>query len=152
MMDQAKEIGHNLDDPAVAQGISRYINVMTGRGGLGKGEAVADELNMALYSPGLISSRLQILAAPVQSAAGKGFIAELPVGMRKEAAKSYASIIGVNTTALSLAALAGNTVELDPLSSDFMKMKDGDTRLDFGGGLQHQEEGLLLRPAQSVWL
>lgn len=135
MMEQAKGLGHDLDDPEISKGISRYINVMTGRGGLGNLEKVVGELNNVLYSPGLISSRLQILTAPVASAAGKGFIADLPKGMRKEALKSYAAIGSVNTTALGLATMAGLTVNLDPRSSDFLKAKDGDTRLDFGGGL-----------------
>lgn len=135
MMEQAKKLGHDLDDPEISKGISRYINVMTGRGGLGNLEKIVGELNNVLYSPGLISSRLQILTAPVTSVAGKGFIADLPKGMRKEALKSYAAIGAVNTTALGLATMAGLTVNLDPRSSDFLKAKDGDTRLDFGGGL-----------------
>lgn len=135
MMEQAKSLGHDLDDPEISKGISRYINVMTGRGGLGNLEKIVGELNNVLYSPGLISSRLQILTAPVTSVAGKGFITDLPKGMRKEALKSYAAIGAVNTTALGLATMAGLTVNLDPRSSDFLKAKDGDTRLDFGGGL-----------------
>lgn len=136
MLNQAKSIGHDIDDPAITKGISRYINVMTGRGGLGSLEKASTTLNNVFYSPGLISSRLQILAAPVQAVAGKGFIAELPKGMRMEAAKSYAAIIAFNTTALSLAVMNGKDVSLDPFSTDFLKMKDGNTRLDFGGGLQ----------------
>lgn len=136
MLQQAADIGHDVSDPAIAKGISRYINVMSGRGGLGDLESASTALNNVFYSPGLISSRLQILTAPVAAAGRKGFIADLPVGMRKEAAKSYAAIIGANTTALSLAVMAGNEVNLDPRSSDFLKMKDGNTRLDFGGGLQ----------------
>lgn len=135
MIEQAQKLGHDVNDPTVAAGISRYINVMTGRGGLGNLEKNVKELNNVLYSPGLISSRLQILSAPVQSIAGKGFIADLPAGMKMEAAKSYLGIIGFNTAALTTAAIAGKTVNLDPLSSDFLKLKDGDTRLDFAGGL-----------------
>jgi len=135
MLEQAKKLGHDIDDPDIAAGISRYINVMTGRGGLGNLEKNVKELNNVLYSPGLISSRLQILSAPVQSIAGKGFIADLPAGMRMEAVKSYVGIIGFNSAALTTAAIAGKNVNLDPLSSDFLKLKDGDTRLDFAGGL-----------------
>lgn len=135
MLEQARKLGHDVDDPAVAAGISRYINVMTGRGGLGNLEKNVKELNNVLYSPGLISSRLQILSAPVQNIAGKGFIADLPAGMKMEAVKSYVGIIGFNTAALTTAAIAGKNVNLDPLSSDFLKLKDGDTRLDFAGGL-----------------
>lgn len=135
LMNEAKDIGTDITDPEVAKGIANYINIMTGRGGLGSLKSATEALNNVFYSPGMISSRLQILAAPVQASVGKGFIAELPKGLRKEAAKSYASIIGLNTTALGLAGLAGNTVGLNPLSSEFLKAKDGDTRLDFGAGL-----------------
>lgn len=134
MLEEAKAINPG-DNPAVAEGISRYINVMTGRGGLGSLEKNVKELNNVLYSPGLISSRLQILTAPIQALTGKGFIADLPEGLRKEAAKSYAGIVGVNALALTLATAAGLDVNLDPRSSDFLKAKDGNTRLDFGGGL-----------------
>ena len=135
LLKQAARAGNDMTDPAVSSGIARYINVMTGRGGLGSLGPASSALNNVLYSPGLISSRLQILAAPVQSIAGKGFIADLPKGLKLEAAKSYSAIIAANTTALSLAVMAGKTVNLNPTSSDFLKMKDGDTRLDFGGGL-----------------
>lgn len=136
MIAQAEKLGYSKNDPEVARGIANYINVMTGRGGLGKLEPATEVLNNIAYSPGLISSRLQILTAPVTSVTGKGFISELPKGMRVEAAKSYAGIIAFNSTALTLAYMAGKSVNLDPRSSDFMKLKDGDTRLDFGGGLQ----------------
>lgn len=149
----AERLGHDLKDPAVTKGISRYINVMTGRGGLGKLEPAAGALNGALFSPHLISSRLQMLAAPAQAVAGKGMIADLPKGLRKEAAKSYAAMIGAYSTAIGLASLAGYEVVSDPRSSDFGKIRDGNTRVDLGAGLiQYITAGTraLMRESTSV--
>lgn len=133
MIDEASKAG--LDPADVGKSVARYINVMTGRGGLGKLESVSEELNLALFSPRLISSRLQILTAPAQAVFGKGFIADLPPALRKEAAKSYASIIGQYGIAAGAATLAGMTIEDNPLSSDFGKIRDGNTRVDMGAGL-----------------
>lgn len=135
MLAKAGEIGHDVADPKVARGIARYIGVMTGRGSLGSLEKVSNELNLVLYSPGMVSSRLQILAAPVQALGGRGMIADLPKGLRAEAAKSYAAMAAYQSSLIGLALFAGKTVSTDPLSSEFMKIKDGDTRLDLGGGL-----------------
>lgn len=149
----AEKLGHDLNDPAVTKGIARYINVMTGRGGLGKLEPAAGALNGALFSPRLISSRLQMLTAPVAGIAGKGMIADLPKGLRREAAKSYAAMIGAYSTAIGLASLAGYSVVDDPRSSDFGKIRDGNTRVDLGSGLiQYITAGTraLLRESTSV--
>lgn len=135
MLEQARKLGHDIDDEKVLKGISNYINVMTGRGGLGEAERASKLLTSIFFSPRLISSRMQILTAPLLAPFGKGFIADLPKGMRKEAVKSYVGMMSTYTTALSLAVAAGYTVELNPLSSDFGKIKDGNTRVDLGGGL-----------------
>lgn len=136
LVEQGRAAGIDFDaDPKAAKGIANYINVMTGRGGLGKAEPAAGVLNGIFFSPRLISSRLQMLAAPAQAVAGKGFIAELPPELRMEAAKSYAAMTAMYATTLGLASFAGHQVTMDPLSSDFGKIKDGNTRIDAGGGL-----------------
>lgn len=147
LVKDAQSLGHDLKDPAVTKSISNYINVMTGRGGLGKLEPAAGALNAALFSPRLISSRLQMLTAPVQAGVSKavkattgkelpgGVIGDLPAGMKREAAKSYAAMIGAYSTAIGLASMAGYEVVGDPRSSDFGKVRDGNTRVDLGSGL-----------------
>ncbi len=136
LIQQADNAGLNLrDNPKALRAVADYINIMTGRGGLGALEGAVRELNMVFFSPGLISSRLQILTAPLGAPFGLGFIAKLPKELRAEAVKSYGGMVGYYTTIVGLASAAGYQISSDPFSSDFGKIKDGDTRVDLGGGL-----------------
>lgn len=136
MVDQAEKAGLDIrNDPKALKGLSNFINVMTGRGGLGKFEGAVQGLNLVFFSPRLISSRLQILTAPLLAPLGKGFIGELPKELQMEAVKSYAGMVAYYTTAIGLASAVGYTVSANPLSSDFGKIRDGNTRVDLGGGL-----------------
>lgn len=112
--------------------MAEYVNAATGRGKLqmfGKNfEQAAPLLNAAFFSPRLISSRLTML--------NPAFYAKLDPVVRKEAMKSLVSFSLIATTVLSLAAMAGADVETDPRSSDFAKIKVGNTRFDVLGGFQ----------------
>lgn len=56
--------------------------------------------------------------------------------VRKEALKSLFSFIGFGLGAITLAKMAGAEVSNDSRSSDFMKIKIGNTRIDPWGGFQ----------------
>jgi hypothetical protein len=56
--------------------------------------------------------------------------------VRREAARSLVSLVGANLGFLGLARMAGAKVELDPRSTDFMRARVGDTRIDLTGGFQ----------------
>jgi hypothetical protein len=131
------------------EAMAYLINNFTGRGGLGKAEIAAPLLNSLFFAPRFVKSRLNILA---DTASGFGLIqgglAKTSVGRgfglkgtitpraRIEAYKAMASYIGMGWTVLQLAKLAGADVEADPRSSDFGKIKIGDTRYDIWAGLQ----------------
>lgn len=118
---------HN--DPELYKGLAKYINAITGRGNLGeKYEAAAPILNTFLFSPRLIASRLNLL--------NPYFYYKLPKPVRVEAIKSMAKFIGLGLTVLTLASLGGADTEKDPRSSDFGKIKSGNTRWDIWGGFQ----------------
>ena len=137
LLDDATNMGHDVSVGSTTnKAIANYINVVTGRGGLGSSEAASRTLNALMFSPRFVSSRLQILTAPVLAPFGKGFIGELPKGMRAEAAKSYASIASAYALTTGVAASMGATVAFNPLSSDFGKAVAGNSRLDSGTGLQ----------------
>lgn len=132
---EAKGAGIDIDsNPEAAKAIANYINIMTGRGGLGKAGPAADVLNSMFFSPRMISSRVQILTAPVTSVGGKGFIADLPAPLRKEAAKSYTSIVGMWMATLGITAAGGASINTNITSSDFGKAVDGKIHLDPGAG------------------
>lgn len=114
--------------PENLKALANFVNKGTGRGNLGSFEKVAAELNTTFFSPRLIASRVQLLN-PV-------WYARQPAPVMKEAVKSFAEFVGVGSTILAIAAANGADVETDPRSSDFGKIKVGDTRWDIWGGFQ----------------
>lgn len=109
--------------------IATFINTASGRGDLGKYlEQHSQTLSTALFSPRLWKSRLDMLN-PV-------YYAKLSGPARKYALQSAATFAGEASIVLGLASLAGAKVETDMRSSDFGKIKVGNTRYDILGGLQ----------------
>lgn len=106
--------------PAEAKAVANYINTATGRG-LSDSNALA-ALNTVFFSPRLVASRFEI-ATGLLLARNKGRV-------RKMIAAEYARFLGGIGTIYTLASLAGADVEEDPRSSDFGKIRFGDTRLD----------------------
>lgn len=116
------------NSPELYKGLASYINNATGRGKLGALESAAPILNSAIFAPRLIASRLNMLN-PI-------YYKNLPKPIRVEALKSMAKFIGLGVTVLAIAKAGGAEVEDNPLSSDFGKIKDGNTRWDMWGGFQ----------------
>jgi hypothetical protein len=117
------------NSPKIYEKLASFIGNSTGRGNLpGKLENFAPVLNTMFFSPRLIASRINLLN-PV-------YYAKLPQPVRMIALKSMAKFIGVGLTTLALAKLNGAEVEDDPRSSDFGKIKVGNTRWDIWGGFQ----------------
>lgn len=123
---KAKAAGHDIDDPQFLKDLSGFINNATGRGSLGKFSQAGPFLNGLFFSPRLISSRLSLLN-PV-------YYATLDPFVRKEAIKQLMATSALSVSVLTLAAAGGLNVEADPRSTDFGKIRDGDTRYDVLGG------------------
>lgn len=136
------------NNPKLYDGISSFINSESGRGGMKGLENAAPVLNWFLFASKLIASRLNMLGlsdipnlAIRGATLGKygidyGFYTRLPKEIRVEAAKDMAKFLAVGVAALILAKQLGADVELDPRSSDFGKIKVGNTRWDIWGGFQ----------------
>lgn len=109
--------------------LASWVNNSTGRGQLyGKVENAAPLLNTIFFSPRLIASRLNLLN-PL-------YYAKLPKEIRISALKDMGKFIGFGITVMAIAKLNGAQVEDDPRSTDFGKIKVGDTRYDIWGGFQ----------------
>lgn len=111
------------------QDVAKFINSASGKGDLGQYLSKhSTTLSAALFSPKLWKSRLDLLN-PV-------YYAKLSGPARKLALQTAASFAAEATAVLSIAALAGAKVSTDLRSSDFGKIKVGNTRYDILGGLQ----------------
>jgi hypothetical protein len=130
LMDQAENAGKTLSKKERRQ-IAQVINAGTGRGDLpGKTlQQAAPLLTAGLFSPRLIASRLRYLDPT--------WYMRLSGPARREAMESAATTLGAGTAVLWLASqIPGVDVGLNPTSSDFGKIRVGDTRIDIWGGFQ----------------
>lgn len=109
--------------------LSKFINTASGRGDLGMLEEHAKTLSTALFSPRLWKSRLDML--------NPKFYYDLKGPARSLALQSAGTFAAEAGAVLGLVSLVpGVTVETDMRSSDFAKIKIGNTRLDILGGFQ----------------
>lgn len=109
-----------------AKAIANFVNVWTGRGSLGALERNVSLLNDLMFAPRYFAAKWQAATfQPIWKSSGQA---------RTLIAKEYAKTILGLSAMLSLASYAGAKVGTDPLSTDFGKVRIGDTRLDFMGG------------------
>lgn len=109
--------------------LADVINTMTGRAKLpGKAlEQGAGALNTFLFAPRFLASRFKLATGqPLWSGTGKS---------RKFALEQYARTLSGAALIYGLAKMAGAEIETDPRSTDFGKIRFGNTRLDPLGGL-----------------
>ena len=114
--------------------LAKFVNTATGRGELGMLSSAAVPLNSLLFSPRLVSSRLHPFMMPF-------LYRKMPKLARQKAAKTYATFFGsIITTMVLLSFLMDEDkdegIELDPRSSDFLKIRFQDYRVDPFGGYQ----------------
>jgi hypothetical protein len=112
-----------LSNTKTLRELAQVIGSATGRGQLPRG--VSAPLSTVLFSPRWLKSRFDILLNPITKTGPA----------RVEAAKSLGRVLGVTVSIAGLAKASGMDVEFDPRSSDFLKVKVGNTRFDFSGGL-----------------
>ena len=117
-------------DEATQKLFARFINLASGRGDLPKAlDKYAPAINAILFSPRLQASRLELPRQIYRMLINKN-----PY-VRKEAAKALVTFVGGGVSLLTLLKQSGVAdVELDPRSSDFGKIKIGETRYDIWTG------------------
>lgn len=113
--------------------LAHYVNVASGRGTWPGGVAHGfDALAKIFWSPRLFASRVQyLLGEPLWHVRG-GLSPVARALVLSQYARSGAGL----ASALSLALMAGATIESDPKSKDFGKIRFGNTRIDLMAGLQ----------------
>ena len=128
-IDIYKNNGMDLTDKTQLESLGKLINSQTSRGALGRAEAAADIANTAFFSIRKLKADIDTLTL---HAFDKGFSKTA----RKYAAYNLIKIIGGISLVLTIAkAFNPNSVETDPRSADFGKIKVGDTRFDVTGGM-----------------
>lgn len=124
-------------DPDAYRDITAFFNYATGRGDIPPGQ-VATILGRTFFAPRLFTSRIQMLGMGLEAVAGvslKGH--KMNSQVRLEILKDLAWTFGVIGSVIGAAAALGvGTVETDPTSSDFAKIKIGDLHVDLWGGMQ----------------
>jgi hypothetical protein len=139
MVTSAKKLqvrgGKNAPEIVPYTNIASYINTASGRGRLGftpgketeAGKKAAEVLNLGLFSPRFIASRMQLLNPATYH--------KLDPFTRKEAMKDMTSIMGIVGSAMTLAKASGMEAHVDPFNDkDFGKIGFGKTKYDLTGG------------------
>lgn len=125
--------GKTIDNsPELYEALAMYVNATTGRGDVGKAQTSAAILNSLFFSPRLILSRIQLLT----NWANPMWYRKTPARIRRMYAVDMIRTAAAISTVLALAAASGAEVEDDPRSSDFGKIRWGQTRQDIFGGFQ----------------
>lgn len=128
LLEIAKRSGVNIADEFELRSIGKLVNSLTGRGELGVFEKTAGAVNNIFFSPRFLKSQIDtLLLHPTD---------RMSAFARKEAAKNLVKIILGTGTVLTIArSISPESVELDPRSADFGKIRIGDTRFDVSGGM-----------------
>lgn len=125
----AKDTKVDLTDDFQVRSMGKVINSLTGRGDLGKFERISGELNTVFFSPKMVKAQFNFLTAHTFDIQGISYFA------RKQAATNLLKVISGTAVILGTAkALNPDSVDFDPRSSNFGKIKVGNTRFDMTGG------------------
>jgi hypothetical protein len=118
--------------PKQADYIANFVSVFTGRGRLPGDYAMASQvLNDTFFAPRYVVSRFQALTGQPLRYAKDPAVRALIAGEYARALIGYGVVYGLASTALKEFV----NVEYDPRSTDFGKVRIGDTRIDFLSGL-----------------
>ena len=121
----AKESAVTLSE---AKAVANYVNVATGRGATTRSTTALVNMNTVFFAPRLVLSRFQLLTAQPLRATSSPRVRRLIV-------QEYGKFLAGIGVMYALGQLAGGEVETDPRSSDFGKIKFGNTRVDVLTGI-----------------
>jgi hypothetical protein len=136
----ADRSGVDINDKEELLAIGKLVNSLTGRAHMGKLEPVADVVNNVFFSPRFLKAQIDtLLLHPL----GRG----MTDFTQRQAAINLVKVVMASAAILLIArALKPEAVELDPRSSDFGKIRIGNTRFDMTGG----QAGLVTLVARQI--
>jgi hypothetical protein len=128
IQETAKKQGKDVTDKVWIKDVGTLINSVTARGDLGKlGQGGA--IRLVLWAPKMLKGNWDVLTAHT---GGTGL--QTPFA-RNQARTNLLKIVGETAAIVAVAnALSPGSAETDPRSSDFLKIKVGNTRFDISGG------------------
>jgi len=125
----AERNGVDMLDPRQATAHGKRVSAMTGRGDIGKFEAIGKEINVMMFSVKFLKSNFDTITAHL-------FDKEFTKSARIEAVKSTARIAASITTLLAIADILGFDVEWDPRSSKSGQICKNGNCFDITGGMR----------------
>jgi len=118
-----------VKDRELFKATAEVVNTFTGRGSMGNLNRITPFLNTIFFSPRLITARFNAL--------NPTWYIRQPKEIRVKAISDFAKFVAAGLTLLAIIKASGlGDVETDPRSSDFGKIKIGNTRWDIWGGFQ----------------
>lgn len=123
-----EDLGYDLNDKSIISGINKEVNAMTGRGDIGVLNKVSKQINTIFFSIRFLKSTFDVATAHILES-------DVPTAVKIDSAKKLLRIYSTAGVILAIASALGrifgrrDTVETNPLSSDFLKIKIGNTRI-----------------------
>ena len=129
LIKKAEEMGINTLDPEQAAGMGSLVSSMTGRGNIPMTPGQAKATNVLFFSIKFLKSNIDTLTAHMFDSKASPFV-------KREAALNLFKIVGTTATILTIAKILDpNSVDEDPRSSNFGKVKLFGHWIDITGGL-----------------
>lgn len=126
----AEQNGVDMLDPLQASAHGKFVSAMTGRGDLGKAEAIAKEANALLFSVKFLKSNFDTLTAHY-------FDKTMTPEAKKVAALATAKIAAHIGAILGVAKMINpDSVDFDPRGTHFGQIKIGNHWFDITGGMR----------------
>jgi soluble cytochrome b562 len=128
-MQALEKLNYSIKDPKnfkLYADEAKLINILSGRGTFGKFASGANIASEVFYSPRNLIANVQAVTML--------FDPTLSKVTRMELAKTWGTYVSANLATIYMAKLFGAEVEDDARSSDFGKIRIGNTRIDMWGG------------------
>ena len=137
---KGEKAGLDFEDKDQLRSFGRLVNQMTGRGDIGALAKWSEGTNATIFSLRYMKARIDNLLLWASSGT---FTGETRGGVTAEArrasARNLLQAVGLIASIMAMADFLdgpdGDTVEWDPRSANFGKLKFGDTRIDITGGM-----------------